>query len=137
MKRFFKKFKKNKKGAVALISVVLVSAAAIIISRGLSFLTLSEVDAGVSLDNGKTADYFANGCVEETIRRIIIDNDYAASNFTLENRNDYCIINVSASGNERTILAQGIHNEYSKTIEAVIDITGEEINIISWQGVEN
>ena len=132
-----KKIISNKKGAAALISVVIVSAAAIIISRGLAFLALSEIDGGVSADNESIARYYAEGCIEETIKRIQYDPSYSANDFVLDNRGNYCLINVSANGDERTITAKGTHGAYNKTIEAVVNAADDLIDIVSWQEIEN
>lgn len=133
----FNKLSKNKKGAAALISVVIVSAAAIIISRGLSFLTLSEIDGGVSASNEDATAYFAEGCIEETLRRVQLDFDYAATNYTLANGEDYCIMNITSNGTEKTIIAKAVHGNYNKSIETVINTANSEIDLISWKQIEN
>jgi len=129
--------KKDKRGAAALIAVVIVSAAAIIIARGLAFLALSEIDGGVSSDKESIAGYYAEGCVEETIKRIQYDPAYSPNDFVLDSRGSYCLINVVSSGNERTITAKGTHGAYNKTVEAVINVAENDINVISWRQIGN
>ncbi len=123
------------KGVAALFIVVIITAAGLIIALSAALLGLGELDLGYTSQKGGEAFAVADGCVEETLRRIWLDNNYGigAGAINLSVSNGSCIINVEDFGsNQRRITATGTVSNYNKKIEAEIDFSGNVMNINSW-----
>src|SRR3989339_564366 len=75
----------------------------------------------------------SEGCVEEALRRIQIDNSYTVSNFPLSIGSESCIISVEDNIGQKIITIVGNTDNYYKKIRVIISIVGEEIAIQSWE----
>jgi len=128
---------KNRQGITALIVVLVIGASALIMSYGAALLGLGELDMGFISSRGTAAFYLADGCVEESLRRLQINNDYEVSGFDLELDLGSCLIDVASSSGEKIITVKAGTDNYYKTIEAHAVIVGGEISINSWEIKEN
>lgn len=122
-------------GAAALVTVIIVMAATLAMAAGASRLGIGELELGFTGTKGAEAFAIADGCMEETLRRIRIDTDYAVASGTvsLTVPNGSCTIEVSADGDSRTVAITGTHGEYHATIEGVISLSGDVISVTSWE----
>ncbi|PIT92171.1 MAG: hypothetical protein COU08_03750 [Candidatus Harrisonbacteria bacterium CG10_big_fil_rev_8_21_14_0_10_42_17] len=130
---------KSNAGIAALMTIVIISAATLIIAFSASLLGIGELDIGYTSERGAEALSVADGCFEETLRRIRLDTGYKVdeSEFVLTVENGYCTISVTSVGG-RTITVQGTSDEFNKTIEAVVTImNGNELSITSWEEKTN
>jgi len=128
----------NHKSAVAaLLTIIIVSAAALIMAYSASILGLGELDLGYTSQKGTEALSVADGCTEEVLRRIRLNTDYGVGlgDISLTVSNGSCIIQVSdLGGNQRRISVVGtINNEYYKKIQVDLTLTNNVINIDSWE----
>lgn len=126
----------NQKGVAALLTIVIVAAAALIMAYSSSLLGLGELDLGYTSQKSSEAFAVADGCMEETLRRIRLDTNYGVGvgDINLTVSNGSCIINVKdLGGNQRRITITGTSGDYNKKIEAEITLSGNVIAIDSWQ----
>ncbi|MDP2684255.1 MAG: hypothetical protein Q8P20_04305 [bacterium] len=127
--------KLNNKGAAALISVLIISAAALVIAFSSSLLGLGELDMGYTSQKSSEALSVADGCMEETFQRIKLNTTYGvgAGDINLTLGNGSCIIAVADLGSGgRTITISSNIGKFNKKIESDITITGSNITIDSW-----
>lgn len=124
----------DSKGAASLVTVIIVSVATLIMAVTASSLGLGELDLGYTSQQGAESFAMADGCMEETFRRIRLDTNYGVGQgtITLTTSNGSCTIDVSASGSNRTIVIKGTHDIYSAKIRAEISLSGNIITISSW-----
>ena len=124
---------KSQSGIAALLTVVIIGAAALIMARSASLLGIGEADMAYTLEKGERTSAMAEGCVEEILRRFQLDPNYAAIDFVLPVGNGQCTVNTEANGNQRTIIVLGNLDEYYKNIQVDITINNEQIIIDNWQ----
>lgn len=127
-------FKKNKnqKGISAIITIVVLSVVGLLIAYSVFLLGLGELEMGYDLQQGNETLYLADGCMEEALRRIRVDDTYSGD--TLNLGDGSCIITVSGSGSARTITVTSTIGNYNKKIEADLSLSGNgKITIDSWQ----
>ncbi|MDA2922328.1 hypothetical protein MYX07_03620 [Patescibacteria group bacterium AH-259-L07] len=131
----------NSKSAVAaLLVVIIVSAVALLMAYSASILGIGELDLGYTAQQGAESFSIADGCIEETLRRIRLNPNYGigAGQIGLTVSNGTCIIQVTDLGsNQRRITVAATMGEYHKEIEATLTLTGNIISIGSWREVEN
>lgn len=131
---------KNQQGIAALLIIVIVAAATLIMAYSASLLGLGELEMGYVSQKGQESLSVADGCLEETLWRIRLDQNYGLSigEINLSVSNGSCIINVADLGNnQRRITVLGKVGDYNKNIEAEITLAGNVISIDSWQEKEN
>ena len=125
----------SQSGAAALLTVLIVTAAGILLATNAAFLGLGEVDnAFVSGQAGETLS-LADGCVDETMRRMRLDPNYGvgAGTMTLTMTDGSCDIDVvNTGGGARTITVSATHNAYHKNIEARVTIVGTSVTLDAW-----
>ncbi len=126
---------KSQSGIAALLTVVIISAAVLIIAKSASLSGINEVDMAYLSGRGGEALAIAEGCAEETLRRLQINSSYTANDVILSVGNGSCTINITANGDERTITALGNVRDYFKKIEVEATIGTEQIVIDDWDEV--
>lgn len=137
MKKVIYKTLRNNRGIAALLIVVILSASSLLMAFTAALIGLGELDMGYTLGQGSSAFSVADGCTEETLRRIRLDNNYGigAGTMNLSILGDTCEINVTGAGAGRTInVLSATGNNFSKNIET--DITISALNVItvtSWK----
>lgn len=122
------------RGFAALLAVVIIGAAALIVSFNASFLGLGDLDIGYTSQRGSQAFAIADGCVEETFRRIRLDQNYGvgSSTINLSLPQGSCTIDITAGGAVRTITVVGTLDQHHKKVEAVVTLSGSSITLDSW-----
>jgi len=126
----------RERGVAAILTVVIVTAAALIMAYTASMLGLGELDLGYTSQKGAEALSVADGCIEETMRRIRLNTSYGvgAGTINLSVSNGSCIINVEDLGsNQRRITVTGTTGDYNKKIQTTLTLTGNVIAINSWE----
>ena len=126
----------RERGVAAILTVVIVAAAALIMAYTASMLGLGELDLGYTSQKGAEALSVADGCMEETMRRIRLNTNYGvgAGTINLSVSNGSCIINVEdLGGNQRRITVTGTTGDYNKKIQTTLTLTGNVITINSWE----
>jgi hypothetical protein len=124
------------RGVAAILTIVIISAAALIMAFSSSILGLGELDLGVSSSSGEEALSIADGCMDEAMRRIRLDTNYSGD--ALSQTNGACIISVVPSGNDRTItVTASTTDSYYKKLEVGITLSGNVITLNTWEEVDN
>jgi hypothetical protein len=128
-------------GAAALLTIIIVSAAVLIMALNASLLGLGELDLGYTSQRGGEALSIADGCMDETLRRMRLDNNYGVGvgtiNLTVSNGS--CTIDVSDLGsNQRSISIIGTTDLYNKKLLATTTITatGNIVVVNEWEESE-
>lgn len=122
---------KDERGAVAILTVVVVSVAALLMAVSASFLGLGDLDLGYTHQKGGEVFSVADGCMEEALEQLRINNAYNGGELNLGAGS--CIISIVVSGNERTISVFGTVGAYNKKIEANITLIDDVITINNWK----
>ena len=123
-------------GIAALLTIVIVAAASLIIAISASLLGLGELDLGYTSQRGAEAFSVADGCMEETLRRMRLDVNYGigVGVINLAVLNGSCTIEVVDLGsNQRRITITGTSGTFNKKIESEITISlGNVLSVDSW-----
>lgn len=124
------------KGVAALFVVIVVGAAAFLMAYSTTLLGLGELDAGYIDATGGEVFAFTDGCVEEALRNFRLNQNYLGGTLSLDNGS--CGILVEASGEARTLTVTGTQGNFSRILEAVVALSGDEtsgtiITINSWR----
>ena len=128
---------KQKGGAILLI-IVIIAAATLIMAYSSSILGLGELDLGYISQKGSEAFSMADGCMEETLRRIQLDTNYGigAGTINLSVDSGSCVIGVvDLGGNQRRVIVSGTISDYTKQIETELTLNGNIITVTNW--IEN
>jgi len=141
MKKFYKKFLfhvscsmfHDRSGAAALLTVIIVSVAALIMAYSASLLSMGELEMGYDSGQGGEAFSIADGCIDESFRRLRLNDSNSGGSLSLGDGS--CIIGVSGTGSTRIIIATSTLDNYHKKIKTSITFSGNanEITIDSWQ----
>jgi hypothetical protein len=128
-----------KNGFVALFTILVVSASVLIMAFSASLLGLGELDLGYTAQKGAEAFAIADGCTEESLRKLRLNSVYTGGYLTTVNGS--CIINIVTSGSDRTItVTASTTDNYYKTIETNITLSADVIPIVtlnSWEEKTN
>ena len=125
----------NQKGIAALLTIVVVGAAALIIAYSSSILSLGELELGWDSSKGEEAFFLADGCIEEGLRRLRLNNNYSGG--TLNVGDNSCIISIMENDNNRVVSAISTVSVYHKKIEVDVDITATSTVFNSWEEKDN
>ena len=129
------KIKNDKRGVAALLTIVIVSAAVLIMAFSASLLGLGELDMGWTSQKGDEALALSDGCLEETLYKLKLSGSYSGE--TLNIGSNSCIITVVASGSDRTITILGTVGEFNKKLQATATLSGSTVTLNTWQEIEN
>ncbi len=135
----FKKYHKAKEypGAAAILTVIIISASVLIMAYSASILGFGDLELSYVSDKANEALILVDGCVEETFRRVLIDNTYIATDESLAVGDNYCIINVSGGSGNKNITISGFVDDYSKKVQVQISISTNVITVNSWDEVSS
>ena len=125
----------DNKGIAALLTIIIIGAAALLLAFNASLLGLGELDQGYTSQKGGQAESVAEGCLEETLRRIRLDTNYGvgAGSIGLSIGEDSCILTVTDLGGARRITVTGTSDSYNSKLEAELSLSGNVITLTSWE----
>jgi hypothetical protein len=121
--------KKNQQGAALLLAVVILTAAVLVIAASVFSLGLGELDMGYTYQCGEETFAIADGCLEETLRRIKLNSTYSG---TLALGRGNCTIGVNSIGNQRIINVTASSTNCNKKIVATSTISNGEVILNAW-----
>jgi len=123
---------KAQSGIAAILTVIIISAAGLILAVGAAWLSLNELD--MAFVNGKQNETraIAEGCAEEILRQIQMDNSFVSNNFSLSLGDGSCAAAVSADGDSRTIDIAAELGDYRKRLNIALELVGGRISVNSW-----
>lgn len=125
----------SKKGYVALISVLVVSAVGIAVTLSLILLGIGTSRTSFAYEQSNQAKGLANACAEEAMQRIRDSTPFTGSD-TLTLGMGTCTYTVTTQGPQsRTITANGTVGTIIRKVRIVIDRINPTIQVVSWQEI--
>jgi len=129
----------HKRGSIALISLLIISAFTLLIVLAASEASVSTYERYLNESSGETSYYGAESCLEEAIIRLESDTNFAGGTLTIDN-DTTCTITVAGTTDKTVSISVDFLN-YTQNYEAVIRLiqNGSIYNseLISWQEIGN
>lgn len=125
----------DNKGISALLTIVVIGIASLIMAYSASFLGLGDLEIGFDAQKGEEVLSLAEGCAEETILQLKGNGGYSGGTLNLEEGS--CIINVLPSGSDRTLDVTAVIDEYERTLQINLTLSGSSVTVNSWREIEN
>lgn len=124
-----------KKGYVALISTIIVSAIVLSIGMSLIFVNLNASLSGLIVRQSDQARFLAKTCSEFALYQLSQNYDYLESNNHLLDFGNcqYSVLNSGANG--RLINSTGVVNDIHRKEQVFLNQKNSRLNIIYWQDV--
>jgi hypothetical protein len=122
--------KNNQQGMIALLTVIIISMAALTMVTTASLIGIDQLDMYYSADQGEEALILADGCLDDILRRIKLDPASLPADYTLPLDNGFCIIGMP---NNSVISVAGHVGNYVKRLQANITIDGTKVILNNWQ----
>ena len=120
---------------VALLTVIIVSAAALVMAFSASMLGLGDMDMGYTAQKGQESMSMVNGCAEEALRQLQFNANWGGG--TLNLMDGSYMIGVLVNGNNRTLTVSGTINNFTKKLQVLATLNSNEVLVTSWQEIEN
>lgn len=118
-----------------LIGVIFLIAFLSIVTAGMSFISISELKSSYYVAQSLTTQQYSEACVEEVLRRLRDDIDYAGGTIPI-NTTVSCAATVVGDATQKTIDTTVIFQEFEISLSVDIDVSvvGEAINfrITGW-----
>ena len=128
---------KNNSGVAAIITVLIISAVVLTMAKSISFLGINELDISFLGNKSQQTLALAEGCAEEALRQLQIDENYIVSGKELSVGSGSCTISVSTEASEKIIMINAVEGDYYKNLEIKININNGNIDIENWEEVDN
>lgn len=129
-------FHTRQSGVALLLTVVLVGAAALVMIVGATYLGINEADSGYGARRGEEARLFADGCIEDGLRRLRLDQSLTTLHLSTDGLS--CIITISGAGSSRTLQVVATTTEnYMAKADIQATLTGTVVTVQSWQDTSN
>lgn len=126
----FRSITSDKRGAAALISVVVIMALVVLIVTAVALAGITTLEHGFSEQVSTDVILSSETCAEEAIMRLQRDNSYAGGSLTVGDVS--CTISVSGSGGTRTIDVVATEQNYTRRLSVGLSISGSTSTITSW-----
>ena len=133
----FIKLSKTDRGYMTLISVLIVGAVGVAVAVSLVLLGLSSSRASFSLEQSNQTKALANACAEEALQQIRDLTSFSGTDSLTLGQGSCTYTVTTGSGENRTIEASGNVDTIARRVKITIDQINPNINITSWQEVEN
>lgn len=127
------KLQASHSGFMALVTVVIIAAAALIMSLNSSLLGLGTLEFGTIAAAGGEVAALTDACVEEALRQLRVNPAYTGD-LSLLIFGESCIIEVSdLGGNERQVTATATKGDFSKRLGMKVTLGVRTVSISNWQ----
>ncbi|HZE87876.1 MAG TPA: hypothetical protein VE090_06790 [Methylomirabilota bacterium] len=120
------------KGYIALITVLIVSAAVLITITTVALLSIGEGQSSFALYKGEDGLNFVEGCMEDALLKARNSSSYAGG--TITRPEGTCSITVSTIGSTWTITATTTSTLYKRTVQ-VVATRGTSFTLVSWREI--
>jgi hypothetical protein len=128
--------KKTKKGSVALISILVISAILIIAVVSASESSVTNSYQYLNKKTGEELYFVAESCLEDAI--IMLEEDTSFAGGTLNLNESECISTIAGAGN-KTINIEVNSGDYSQSFQAEVSITAQghanNVKLLNWQKI--
>lgn len=119
---------KTNKGYVLILTVLVISAASLVITLSLSKLLIDKLILQSSLEESSSALAVAESCSEEGLEKL--RNAWQNySNLSLSIDGNLCTINITTNIVQATLTSSGTSGNYTKRINLIVD---RNLQVISW-----
>jgi hypothetical protein len=119
---------KGQQGFIALVSLLIVAAAALTIGIAVSLRGMEELQLSLGSSQAAEAKNLAEACVEEGLDNL--RGNWTNYSDSLSIGENSCIINAEVDVNSATLWATGTADVYTQKIEVKID---NNLDVIYWQ----
>ncbi len=126
----------NNQGAALFLAIIMITAVIITIAVSVSVLGIGELDMSYTAAQSENSTVVADACAEEGLRRLRIDDNWAvgAGPQALNIGSHSCTIEVATDGgDERTITSISVVGDYYTTVEAIVDVSNNDVELTSWE----
>jgi hypothetical protein len=123
--------KNNQSGVAALLVILVVGAATLALAGGAAIVSMSEVDMSYTNNKSEEALVLAEGCLEDSIRRVQLGNVIEES-FTLPLSRGFCIISITDVSDSAHIEVEANIDNYSKKVWVQLEKTESGLNLTKW-----
>lgn len=121
------------RGYIAITAVLVILAVVLAITISASLLSIGEAQSGLTLFKGEDTLNFVEGCMEDALSKIRLNDVYAGG--TITRPEGSCVITiVSHVGSNWTINASTSDTKYVRTTQAVI-VKSTSISLTSWKEI--
>lgn len=125
----------NKRGAAALIAIVIVTALIVVISVGYAFTAIGNLEFGFAKQKSNDVVLTAESCVEEAMLRLSSDNTYSGGSLTVGDV--ACTMTVTGTPcGSCTIDVAATSVGFTRNIQAGVTVSGSSVDITSWEEVD-
>lgn len=118
-------------GYMTLITVLIISAVALMIGTTVSLLAIGQAQAGLSVTRGEDTLAFVEGCMEDALLKTKNSPTYAGGLITRPEGT--CSITVSKAGNTWTITATTTATAYKRVVRVVVARSTNTLVLSSWE----
>ncbi len=125
----------NKKGYVALITVLITGAIGVAIATSLLLLGLGSSRTSFALEQSNQAKALANACSEEALQQIRDSTPFTGTGSLTLGQGTCGYTVVNDGGENRTVTASGTVGTVVRKIKIIVNTINPAINLTSWQEV--
>jgi len=125
----------NKKGYVALITVLITGAIGVAIATSLLLLGLGSSRTSFALEQSNQAKALANACAEEALQQIRDSTPFTGTGSLTLGQGTCGYTVVNDGGENRTVTASGTVGTVVRKIKIIVNTINPAINLTSWQEV--
>lgn len=114
--------KESQKGAVALISVIVVSTISLAMALTVGLIGISDLQIAFDGRLEQRATAAADTCLEEAVYRLKRDTSFSATSIDIDDDTS-CTVTLSGAGATRDATIEGIHQTAHVHMQALLTIT--------------
>ncbi|MDD4628779.1 MAG: hypothetical protein PHE68_05300 [Candidatus Peribacteraceae bacterium] len=127
-----KKLFHHRPGAMLLLTVLVLGGVAIAIVLSVALRGIGEMGMGIGETRSQEAFSAADGCAEEALLRLTIDNEYAGGTYMLGNST--CTVVVTAGApNRYTIDVAAVRDRWTRRIQIRANTSGTRLVVTWWR----
>ncbi|MBI2097783.1 MAG: hypothetical protein HYT46_02545 [Candidatus Vogelbacteria bacterium] len=127
------KLETEARGFMALVTVIIIAATALVMSLNSSLLGLGTLEFGTLVAGGGEAASLADACVEEALQRLRVNQSYSGDP-ALSIFGGTCIITVTdLGGGERQATVIATQGDFTKRVEVNMTLGVRTVTVSHWQ----
>jgi Tfp pilus assembly protein PilX len=127
----------NQSGFTALVTLIIISSVALLISLSVNLISLSEMQMGFDRSRSLKAFWAAEACLDEAKIRLKRNSSYSGGSLTVDTNTD-CTSSIVQNGQKIIITTTGtIDGIIIRRIESQVDLTGGRVTLDYWKELTN
>lgn len=124
---------KKEQGFVVLLLIVTVASVIFLVAYNAILLSLRELELGYTLNKSYQVSALAEGCLEESLRQLILDLSYSGG--TINTTNGVCTVVVQDLVSDKQITVTTVVDSFTQEYEALVNMETAPYVINSWEKV--